>query len=499
MVILILTCSAAAAENNSGFDRQAKIRPDYTSTVIPPNIAPLNFTILEDAKSYRVKVYSQTDKDGFEIASNTREIKIPEKKWKTLLNDAAGRNIFFDISIKDDNGNWKNFKTTPNQVAPEPIDGYLAYRFIKPIFNNWENVEIRQRNIETFKDDQIIHGKKIGRGCVNCHTFLNNETQQMAIGFRSKKGVGTFLSINGELQKVDAKWGYTSWHPSGKLAIYSVNKVRQFFHGVSTEVRDVVDLDSAIAYYNVQEQQAHTAPELSDINSQETYPTWTPDGKWLYFCAAPVLWQDRDKMPPKEYDQVKYDLKKISYDIETDTWGKPETVLEAKDTGKSILLPRVTPDGKFLVFSMCDYGCFPVFSPSSDLYIMDLRTGKWENMGNQINSQYSESWHSFSSNGKWMAFSSKRRGGLFTRTFFCYLDDNGEPSKPFILPQEDPLRYDSMLQTFSVPELIKGPVIVSPRQITKTILAEEKIKVNMPLTGATPKVDSAQPWQQVRE
>lgn len=321
----------------------------------------------------------------------------------------------------------------------------------------------------------------------------------MAIGFRSQQGVGTVLAINGEVKKIDAKWGYTSWHPSGKMAIYSVNKVRQFFHGVSMEVRDVVDLDSAIVYYDIQKQKVSTTAELSDINRQESYPTWTPDGKWLYFCSAPILWTDRDKMPPMEYDQVKYDLKRIRYDIETDTWSKSETILAAKDTGKSILLPRITPDGNFLVFSMCDYGCFPIYSPSSDLYIMDIRTGNWEKMQNEVNSRYSESWHSFSSNGRWMAFSSKRMGGLFTRTFFCHLDQNGKPSKPFVLPQKDPLRYDSLLQTFSVPELIKSPVQVSQRKIAKTIMGKEKVEVNMPLTGATPKTKTTEPWQQIRE
>ncbi len=200
-----------------------------------------------------------------------------------------------------------------------------------------------------------------------------------------------------------------------------------------------------------------------------------------------------------EYDQVKYDLKRIRYDIETDTWSKSETILAAKDTGKSILLPRITPDGNFLVFSMCDYGCFPIYSPSSDLYIMDIRTGNWEKMQNEVNSRYSESWHSFSSNGRWMAFSSKRMGGLFTRTFFCHLDQNGKPSKPFVLPQKDPLRYDSLVQTFSVPELIKSPVQVTQRQIVKAIMGKEKIEVNMPLTGATQKNKTTAPWQQIRE
>ena len=70
---------------------------------------------------------------------------------------------------------------------------------------------------------------------------------------------------------------------------------------------------------------------------------------------------------------VKYDLVRISYDIGQDKWGEPETVLSSKDTGLSIAMPRVSPDGRWLLFCMCEYGYFPTWQQSSDLYIMDLK------------------------------------------------------------------------------------------------------------------------------
>ena len=133
----------------------------------------------------------------------------------------------------------------------------------------------------------------------------------------------------------------------------------------------------------------------------------------------------------------------------TGQWGHAETVLSAEQTGLSILLPRVSPDGRFLLFCMCRYGCFPVYQPSSDLYMMDLATGRYSRLA--INSEYSESWHSWSSNSRWIAFSSKRQGGLFTRTYLSYVDDDGTAYKPFVLPQRDPhdLRLHSWRRTAS--------------------------------------------------
>ena len=143
-----------------------------------------------------------------------------------------------------------------------------------------------------------------------------------------------------------------------------------------------------------------------------------------------------------------------------------ETVLSAAQTGLSILLPRVSPDGRFLLFCMSQYGCFPVYQPTSDLYLMDLQTGKYRKAS--VNSEYAESWHSWSSNSRWIVFSSKRQGGLFTRPFLSYVDANGETHKPFVLPQKHPSFYESCYRVYSVPELIAGPVTVDSEALVQS-------------------------------
>jgi Tol biopolymer transport system component len=305
---------------------------------------------------------------------------------------------------------------------------------------------------------------------------------------------GVLIARDGDIKKIGARWGYTAWHPSGRLAVYSINKVRQFFHTGGLEVRDVVDLDSAIVCYHVDNNKVVCPPELSDKNRLETYPAWSPDGRYLYYCSGPILWQNRNIVPPDNYDKLKYDLRRIAYDHETDQWGKVETVLAADEIGLSILLPRISPDGRFLLFCMCKYGCFPVYQPSSDLYLMDLATGEYRKLA--INSVYSESWHSWSSNSRWIAFSSKRRGGFLTRTYLSYVDENGRIHKPFILPQKDPTYYDSLLETFSVPELINSRVKVNKFLLARTSRSEPPEILDIPITGATPQAVPSEPWQE---
>ncbi len=473
--------------------RTPSIRPDYTGTVIPPNIAPLNFVVLEPGTKYLVKIYS-TDGESIDVFSKTGKIKIPLRRWRLLLNTNRGRKLSFDVYVKSKDGLWSRHETITNTIAKEDIDGYLVYRFMKPIFNWWKDIGIYQHNLENYENKVVLHSKYFAYGCLNCHTFLNNTPKYMTLGIRSPVyGSATLLAGDGKVHKIGTKFSYTSWHPSGRLAAYSMNDVRQFFHKTTMEVRDVVDLDSAICYYKVDSQEIKTATALSEPDRLETYPTWSPDGRYLYFCSAPILWTDRNTLPPVRYDKVKYDLRRIGYDIETDKWGQPETILSAEETGMSILCPRISPDGRFLVFCMCEYGCFPVYQISSDLYLMDLKTGKYDKL--PINSEYSESWHSFSSNGRWLTFSSKRRDGLFTRIYFSYVDENERMYKPFILPQKDPKYYDSLLQTYSVPELITHRIEVSKIALARAVRTKDKTKLDLPISGATPTAGHTAPWQ----
>jgi Tol biopolymer transport system component len=317
----------------------------------------------------------------------------------------------------------------------------------------------------------------------------------MLIGVRSTQyGSSTILAQGNKASGIGTKFGYTSWHPSGKIAAYSLNKVRQFFHTTGSEVRGVVDLDSAICYYDLESGTVKTTEALKLKDRLESYPAWSADGKYLYYCSAPKLWPDTKKLPPDNFDKTKYDLMRISYDINTDKWGQPETFLSADETGLSILIPRLSPDGRFLLFTMCDHGCFPIYHPDSDLYMMDLESREYHKL--DINSDTSESWHSFSSNSRWIAFSSKRMDGLYTRTFFSYVDKNGKVYKPFVMPQRDPEFYDSLLMTYSVPELIKGPIKVSHRTLARTIYSAKKSEIDVPITAATQKADGPNLWQE---
>jgi hypothetical protein len=458
--------------------------PDIADAVIPPNICPLNITVREAGSRFAVRLTAGNEKP-IVVQSARQQLMIPARSWHRLLAAAKGTDLRWEVAVLSPGGTWQGYAPVVTPVSQDPIDRYISYRKIHPIYNYWRYVGVYQRDLTNFNEYTILHGRSFGMGCLNCHSYPGNDASTISLGIRSDQyGATTIVSRGGKVQKLDTKWGYTSWDSTGTYAAFPLIKVQQFFHAVGPEVRDVVDLDSDVFVQHMGSPKALTAPALSDKDRLETYPAWSPDSKSLYFCSAPILWQDRTKMPPVHYQDVRYDLRRISFDPKTDTFGDSETLLAAADTGLSILEPRVSPDGRFLLFVMCKYGCFPIYQPSSDLYMMDLQTRKWGPL--PVNSNLSESWHSWSSNSRWIAFSSKRNDGLFTRTQLAHVGADGKVSKAFPLPQENPDFYTHCLETYTVPELTKNRVTTSPRALATAVRTAPKTTVQMPVTSMTP-------------
>ncbi|MHC4394369.1 MAG: TolB family protein [Planctomycetota bacterium] len=503
----ILWDDKVVIEQYNFIDRPAQIRPDYSGTVIPPNIAPLNFMVQEEGVHYCVRISSRQG-EPIEVFSRSQKIMIPQKSWYKLLNTNKGEELFFDVFVKRANGQWERFAAISNKIANENIDGFLVYRKMHPTHYLLNGpVGIYQRNLENAVESPVLTNNYYHRGCLNCHTFCGNRPDKMLIGIRSEKYGNSALLVNDdEVNKIGTRFTYTSWHPSGRLAAYSINRVVQFFHTSRNQIREAVDEDSFLAYYLIDAGVVKTSPKFSRKESLETHPAWSADGRYLYFCSAPISQLDKIKTSANRYSQVKYDLMRISYDIDNDKWGELETVLSAQDTAMTALLPRASFDGRWLLLCMSDFGCFPAFQQSSDLYLIDLKaaeaSGKYNYRRLEINSDQSESWHCWSSNSRWIAFSSKRRDGVFTRLYLSYIDEEGKVYKPILLPQKDPAFYDSCLQAYNTPEFIIEPITVRAEELARVIRGSRKITVDMPITMATPGTATTQgyegPWQ-VRE
>jgi dipeptidyl aminopeptidase/acylaminoacyl peptidase len=175
---------------------------------------------------------------------------------------------------------------------------------------------------------------------------------------------------------------------------------------------------------------------------------------------------------------VHYDLCKIDFDANTGAFGdKVDTLFHASSIGKSVSLPRESPDGKYLTFVLHQYGNFSIWHKDADLHTINLNTGDVFSM-TEANSVDVESYHSWSRNSKWMVFSSRRDDGLYTRLYICYIHENGRAHKAFMLPQHNPKKYyQDLLLSYNIPELIDEKVNVSKSQIERMLKKEAGITI----------------------
>lgn len=449
-------------------DRYANIYPKYEETYIPYNIAPLNFQIREQGDEYRVRFVA--DKDSFEI-STSKNSNISEKRWKELLNDNKGGQLSVKIFSKD-NGTWTKYKDIDFTIANEPIDPYVAYRLIEAGYELWNKMGLYQRCVENFDESPIMLNTLTDNNCMNCHSFSKNKPEVMLFHMRGAHA-GTMIAKQDDVKKINMKTSwmpaagvYPRWHPDERFVAFSTNKTSQGFLTAHTNKIEVFDTESDIIIYDTQENRIYTNELISSKGSYETFPEWSPDGKYLYFCSAPALDM------PREYQSIKYDLLRIAFNPKTGVLGnKVDTLVSAKDTGKSSVIPRISPDGKHLIFCMADYGTFPIWHRENDLYHLDLKTNEISNMSD-MNSDQSDSYHSWSSNGRWMIFSSRRFDGNYTRLYISYFDKEGKAHKAFLLPQKDPEYYDYLLKSYNIPECITGKVKISPYKFNEVARGE---------------------------
>ena len=427
--------------------------PDYREVTVPVNIAPLNFRVADTDKA--VALFQGKDAE-VRVKAEDGVIRIPVGKWHQLLNQSAGEDVVVTLYRKQGK-EWIRHQPFSIHVSTDSIDSHLVYRMIPPAYRLWNEMGLWQRNLENFDEEALLTNAMTDHNCMNCHTFRMQSPTQMLFHQRSAHP-GTYLADNGQLSKLnlnlptDVGMRYMYWHPGGRYVVFSTNAVKQDYHYADPNRIEVFDSKSDVYVYDMERNEVFTDSLLCSPLHMETYPSFSPDGKRIFFCSA-----DNRQMP-EEYREAKYSLVSVEFDPDTRSIGSTaDTLYNAPHEGRSAKFPRVSPDGHYLLYTVSDYGNFSIWHKDADLRMIDLKTLQTDCL-ETVNSDDTESYHSWSSNGRWFVFSSRRDDGSYTKPYFCHMDEQGRVAKPFLLPQQDPERYDRLLLSFNLPELIDGPV-----------------------------------------
>lgn len=466
---LLVSCSQSLPSDFTQSDALPKIYPDYVDVTVPVNIAPLTFEMDDQSEEMAVRYAFE----GEEIICRGSQALPDFDDWKQLTAAAQGKAIQVETYACKD-GQWTRFKPFSIFVSPDSIDAYISYRLISPSYTNYEELTISQRSLETYDESVIYDNMLCSDGpngqCINCHNYQRYNPERMQFHARQNLG-GTVIAYDGKIRKINMRNDsilsagvYPAWHPELPLIVYSTNTTRQNFHVNDPNKIEVYDTESDLIAYDVMKNEVTNIE--NDPNELEVFPFWAPDGKSVYYSSAHFEYPDSVKDKSFELlnrsNTVRYDIYRKSFDAATMTFGPRELVFSADSLGKSATLPRISPNGRYLMFALAQYGVFHIWHRDADLWMIDLSTGE-ARPADELNSPDTESYHSWSSNGRWVVFSSRRDDGNYTRPFIAHIDDNGKGTKPFELPCADPDYHRQQMKCYNIPEFMRGPVTIKPQ------------------------------------
>lgn len=452
--LVVAACSTAEKRTS---DQLPPIFPDYAGVTVPINIAPLNFDAAVAAE--RVEATISNGSQQIKVKGRTG-VDIPLRKWRALLADAERLTVAVAVTAEGVQTEYAPFEI---MVSRDSIDYGVCYRRVDPGYEYYARMGLYYYDLAENEEHILIENTLLGSSCVNCHSFAKTNPSKMMFHIRGKGG-GTLMHLNGQNTLLNTKTDatqvscvYPSWHPEGRYIAYSINDIKQTFHNEPSMLLDVYDHWSDVVIYDTETGELNTYPILSDTARFETFPSFSADGRTLYFCSA-------DPQAAEILPEVRYELCSVGFDPATGEVGNEITTVWDGD-GASLLFPRASYDGRYLMVTRSAYGTFPIWHKDADLWLIDLATGERRAI-DELNSDNTESYHSWSSSSRWVVFSSRRIDGLHTRPFIAHVDDEGRFSKPFLMPHNDPRTwYDGLMQSYNIPEFISAPIEISPKDI----------------------------------
>ena len=314
-------------------------------------------------------------------------------------------------------------------------------------------IQWRLRDITKPESHTVLTGMKT---CGNCHSFsADGKTLGMDLdGPENDKGLYAMVPVESHIS-IKAK-DVVHWNTDGKVGLSRVGFMSQVspdgryalttFAGPQLKINESYYVTNfldhrflqvfyptrgILEWYDRTTGLRQPLPGADDPRYVQTDGVWSRDGKWIVFARAAAR-------PPRAPNQpvalhandenetaIQYELYRVPFN--DGRGGTPEPIAGASANGMSNNFPKVSPDGKWIVFVQCHNG--QLMRPDSKLYIVPFAGGAARQL--HANMQRMNSWHSFSPNGRWLGFSSKSRSP-FTQMYLTHIDAEGNDS-PAIL------------------------------------------------------------------
>ena len=360
------------------------------------------------------------------------------------------------------------------QTSKEPVGAPIFYRdvpllppppeteqrgVIKPLPDSvLPKIKWRLRYVSDTESKTVMEGLPT---CANCHS-ISRDGKTLGIdvdGPQNDKGLYALIPIKKistisndyvihwsafSEERAQKRFGFMSQvSPDGKFVVTSIDVP----HAHGTRVVDRLyngfyanygfgqvfyPTRGVLGWYSKDSGKLTPLPGADDANFVQTGAFWSPDGKYIVFSRAVARDPYTPGQPRSTYAndpneaQIQYDLYRIPFN--DGKGGTPERIVGASENGKSNNFPKVSPDGKWIVFVQCKNGL--LMRPDSKLFVVPFEGGEARPL--QSNLPVMNSWHTFSPNGRWLAFSSKSPS-LYTHLYLTHIDDNGNASPAIVV------------------------------------------------------------------
>lgn len=463
---ILSCCTAQLPKEAKEVDQEVITYPDVKGVTIPQSLAPLNFIIENKSDESIVEITNEKGGSIIQKATSDNEILFDEKEWKKLLTETGNGKLQCTPYLKTGD-RWEKLKPFTINVLDEPIDSFVTYRLIEPSFMSTGQIGLYEFNMTTGEEKVIMRRcqnftteKMHEQSCVNCHCAQKKNPKNKMFYYRGKDG-GLFLTYNGKISKIETKVNcmfrgttYPAWHPTLPFIIFSENEVKQDFPTMMKGKVQIYDWQADLVLYDIEKNEIFV---VNETKKMETNPTWSPDGQYVYFAHSDSV-MSRNNYPEFEYPKLKYDIARIKFDPENKTFTQPEIVLNMSQQNRSATFPRISPDNKFLLVAISNFGASPHTHKESDLYVMNMETKELIRC-DEANSDEAESYHDFSSQANWFVFYSRREDGNYGRAYISYIDSTGKCTKPFQLPHKDPQTDHKRLKLYNMIEFANAGVV----------------------------------------
>ncbi|MEM6581442.1 MAG: tetratricopeptide repeat protein [Pseudomonadota bacterium] len=485
LIVVLAGCEQQVSRAPLAFPAAAsgllEIAYPLDETLFPPDIAPPTVIWADETEGVQQWQVMLQFADG--TAQSYAKVFEPlwqpsVTEWEVIKQRSTHEDARLGILGLDQSGQSLSSAIISVSTSTDPVVDSIFYRevplpFISAV-QDPSRIRWRFGSVDSIEQPPIVLEDL--PVCGNCHSFSGDgSVLGLDVDYGNDKGGYAILPVSEQMvlndEKIitwsdyekddgEATFGLLSQvSPDGRYVISTVKDRAVFVATPGIEFSQLFfPIKGILVVYDTQTGTYTPLPGADDPEYVQSNPTWSPDGQWVVFARtkayekasianASTILLDENDVPEFIEDQepFKFDLYRVPFN--EGRGGVAEPIEGASHNGMSNFFAKFSPDGKWIVFTQAEN--YMLLMPDSELYIIPAEGGGARRL--LANTPRMNSWHSFSSNGRWLVFSSKANTP-YTQLFLTHIDEEGNSTPPVVLD-----RFTGTYGAANIPEFVPLP------------------------------------------